>query len=154
MAIRAPDGANKFNSVCNIMHTGVDQDQPTMIFLIPTIFVFFHPRISLFPNNPCYKVPIPTLFQSTHSCPHVCMYTLSSSAISILSPTSTCTIHFLRSPRSQPASNRSCKYHGTHTHRVLPLNHVNPPSRFIPKILQYICWSYRRLLGPKMREDT
>ena len=66
---------DKFNSVCNIMRTGVDQDQPTMIFHIPTIFrFFFHPTISLFPNIPCYKVPIPTLFQSTHSTMYVCIH--------------------------------------------------------------------------------
>ena len=130
----------------------ISQDTYLLYSLFQQYSVFFHLTISLFQNIPCYKVPIPTLFQSTHSCPHVCMYihTLSNSAISILAPTSTCPIHFLRSPRSQPTSNRSCKFHGTHTHRVLPLNRVNPPSRFILKILQYICcWSYRRLLAPR-----
>ena len=129
---------DKFNSVCNIMHTGVDQDQPTMTFLIPTIFRFLS-----YKNIPVSKY---SLLQSPYfniipvnSFHHVCMYTLSSSAISILAPTSIFSIHFLRSPRSQPASNRSCKYHGTHTHRVLPLNHVNPLSRSILKTLQYIC---------------
>ena len=50
---------DKYNSVCNIMHTGVDQDQPTMTFLIPTIF-----RFLLSKNIPVSKY---SLLQSPYS---------------------------------------------------------------------------------------